>query len=212
MTATANLIEPPFRAATVPSVHRFSVAEYHRMIRTGFLTEDDRVELWEGVIVDKMAHNPPHDATVTRVQRRLARLVPEEWLIRVQCAITTRDSEPEPDLAIVSGPEEIYFNRHPSSRDIALSIEVADTTLETDRRDKVRMYAAVRVPVYWIIDLNDRRIEVYTEPKGGKEPSYRQRTDFEIDAIVPLVINGTEIAQIATFDLLPPQAIERDKG
>jgi hypothetical protein len=210
--ATATLIDPSVRSPSVLSLHRFSVAEYHRMIRMGFLTEDDRVELWEGVIVDKMAHNPPHDGTITRVQRRLARILPEEWLVRVQCAITTHDSEPEPDLAIVQGPEDVYFTRHPGARDIALLIEVADTSLENDRGSKMRMYAGARIPIYWIVNLNERHVEVYTEPKGGKSPSYRRRADVAIDGKIPLILNGEEIAQISALDLFPPQTIDGNKG
>lgn len=203
--ATAMLRQSDGQVRSEPSVHRFSVAEYHRMIQMGILTEDHRVELWEGVIVNKMAHNPPHDGTITRVQRHLTRLLSDQWLIRVQCAITLRTSEPEPDLAIVKGPEEIYFARHPIPSDIALLIEVADSSLENDRREKVRMYAGARIPLYWIINLNERHIEVYTEPKGGKKPLYRQRTDYDVNANVPLIIANEEIAHIATQDLLPPQ-------
>src|SRR5690242_8549294 len=113
-----------------PPLYRFTVKQYQRMIETGVLTENDRVELLEGWIVDKMPHNPPHDGTINRINRRLLPLLPEGWLLRVQSAITLTRSEPEPDLAIVRGPEEIYFKRHPMPRDIALLIEVADTTLQ----------------------------------------------------------------------------------
>jgi Uma2 family endonuclease len=201
--ATAVLTDQAAKPAARRALHRFSVAEYHRMIRTGILTENHRVELLEGVIVDKMPHNPPHDGTITRIQRRLARQLSEDWLIRVQCSITTRDSEPEPDLAIVRGPEDVYFTRHPGPRDIALLIEVADSTLEYDRQNQARIYARARIPIYWIVNLNDWQIEVYTEPKGGKEPAYRRRTDYGIDAKVPLVIEGSDIGQVSVRELLP---------
>lgn len=204
--ATAVLVEQAAKPARGRSLHRFSVAEYHRMIRAGILTEDHRVELLEGVIVDKMPHNPPHDGTITRIQRRLARVLSENWLLRVQCAITLKNSEPEPDLAIVKNLEDAYFVRHPGPRDIALLIEVADTSLEDDRQDKGRTYARARIPVYWIVNLNDRQIEVYTEPKSGKEPAYRQRTDYGIDTKVPLLLEEKEFASIAVGELLPPPA------
>lgn len=202
--ATAILTRQAAKPATTRPLHRFSVAEYHRMIQMGFLTEDHRVELLEGVIVDKMPHNPPHDGTITRIQRQLARQLSEDWLIRVQCAITTRHSEPEPDLAVVKNLEDVYFTRHPGPQDIALLIEVSDSTLEDDRQDKGQIYARARIPVYWIVNLNDRQVEVYTEPKGGKEPAYRRRTVHDLDATVPLVLEGEQIAQIAARDLLPP--------
>jgi hypothetical protein len=201
---TAVLADQKTKPTARRVLHRFSVAEYHRMIRMGILTEDHRVELLEGVIVDKIPHNPPHDGTITRIQRKLARYVSEDWLIRVQCAITTRYSEPEPDLAIVKNLEEVYFTRHPGPRDIALLIEVADSTLEDDRQEKGQIYARARIPIYWIVNLSEQQVEVYTEPKGGKEPAYRRRTDYAIDAKVPLVLAEEPIAQIAAIDLLPP--------
>jgi len=210
--ATAILVEQAAKPTFRRLLHRFSVAEYHRMIQMGILTEDHRVELLEGVIVDKMPHNPPHDGTITRIQRRLAGYLSEDWLLRVQCAITTRYSEPEPDLAIVQNLEDVYFTRHPGPRDIALLIEIADSSLEDDRQDKGRIYAHARIPIYWIVNLNDRQIEVYSEPKGGKEPAYRRRADYGIDAKVPLVLEGKQVAQIAASDLLPPSTVDEIRG
>src|SRR5438309_2736413 len=94
-------------------IYRLTVQQYHRMIEAGVLDEDDPVELLEGWMVAKMPRNPPHDGTITRMQKRLEPELGEDWLIRIQSAITTRDSEPEPDLAVVSSPLEKYFARHP---------------------------------------------------------------------------------------------------
>src|SRR5437899_13102918 len=77
---------------------RFTVKQYHDMIAAGILTGNDRVELLKGWIVDKMPHNAPHDSGITRTNRWLIRLLPDEWLLLVQCAITLRTSEPEPDF------------------------------------------------------------------------------------------------------------------
>jgi Putative restriction endonuclease len=198
-----SLLESP-SAAAVPALplHRLSVAQYHRMIDTGVLTEDERVELLEGWIVEKMPHNPPHAGTITRIERRLNRELSDNWLIRIQSAITTRDSEPEPDLAVVEGPEERYWERHPRPDEVALAIEVAESTLESDRIVKGRIYARARIPVYWIANLVDRRLEVYTEPKGGKAPGYRGCEELGVDASVTLVLRGDEVAQIPVKELL----------
>jgi Uma2 family endonuclease len=201
--APATLVQSAAKPSTTRLLHRFSVAEYHRMIRMGILMENHRVELLEGMIVEKMPHNPPHDYTITRIQRRLARYLSEDWILCVQCAITTRRSEPEPDLAVVRNLEAVYFTRHPGPRDIALLIEVADSTLADDRQDKGLIYARARIPIYWIVNLNDRHIEVFTEPKGGKEPTYRRRTDYGTDARVPLVLDGEQVGQIPVSELLP---------
>src|SRR5262245_51366635 len=76
--------------------YRFSVAQYHAMIEAGILTGNDRVELLDGWIIDKMTYNPPHNAAMTRTTRRLSRLLPDQWLLLVGGAITLRSSEPEP--------------------------------------------------------------------------------------------------------------------
>jgi Uma2 family endonuclease len=188
--------------------HCFTVEQYHRMIAEGLLTADDRVELLEGWIIDKMPHNPPHDGTVGRINRRVVRILPEEWLLRVQSAITLGASEPEPDLAIVRGPEDVYFQRHPGPRDIALLIEVADSSLLEDRRDKGLIYARARIPVYWIVNIRDSCIEVYTLPTAGRAPRYRQQRDFRRGESLPLILNGQKVAQIAVDELLPPAASE----
>src|SRR5260221_9560085 len=113
-----------------------SVAEYHRMIDSGELDENDNIELIEGRLVKKMARNPPHDGTLMIIQEVLYEIVPKTHRIRVQCALTTLDSEPEPDFAIVRGGRRDFLARHPNPRDIALVIEVANTSVRFDQRDK----------------------------------------------------------------------------
>jgi hypothetical protein len=184
-------------------LYRFTVKQYQRLIEIGVLTEDDRVELLEGWIVDKMPHNPPHDGTINRINRRLMRILPDDWLLRVQSAIKLARSEPEPDLAVVRGPEDTYFRRHPVPRDIALLLEVADTTLLSDREYKGKIYAQARILQYWVVFLIESKIEVYTQPKGGRSPVYRQRRDYGPAESVPLVIGNRELAQIPVSDLLP---------
>lgn len=183
--------------------YRFSVAQYHAMIEAGILTGNDRVELLDGWIIEKMTYNPPHNAAMTRTNRRLIRLLPEHWLLLVQGAITLRSSEPEPDFTIVDGPDERYSQRKPLARDIRLVMEVADSTLLYDRRWKLRMYAEARIPAYWIISLVESCIEVYTEPKAGRAATYRKKEIYVIGQSVPLVLNGEHIADIPVRDLLP---------
>lgn len=184
-------------------VHRFTVAQYHRMIGAGVLSEDDRVELLEGWIVTKMPHNPPHDAVVSIVHRKLRAVLSADWIVRVQSAITLADSEPEPDLAIAKGPEERYLAAHPAPNDLAWVIEVSESTLESDRINKARLYARARIAVYWIINLPEAKVEVRTRPRAGKAPTYQQRRDYVAGEFVPLVIAGTVVGSIAARELLP---------
>src|SRR5438128_1194075 len=137
---------------TMAGFRRFSVAEYHRLIQTGILTEDDNLELLEGYLVCKMSRNPPHDATIQKATKRLFRVLPAGWDLRIQSAVTLPDSEPEPDFAVVRGDETAYRAHHPGPPDVGLVIEVADSTLPGDRDDKGRIYARAGIPTYWIVN------------------------------------------------------------
>jgi Uma2 family endonuclease len=194
----------PVRDATdaAPAPYRFTVVQYHRMIDAGFFV-DVRCELLEGLVVEKVTHNPPHSAAITALQRRLSRHLGDEWLLRIQCAITLADSEPEPDLAIVKDSEDFYAQHHPYPQDVALVVEVSDASLRQDRIRKMRLYAAARLPVYWIVNLVDRQVEVYTRPRAGRSPEYRQRQDYRSGATVPVVLAGREVARLRVRELLP---------
>jgi Uma2 family endonuclease len=182
-------------------VRRFTVEEYRTLVESGVLEEDDRIELLQGWIVPKMTHNPPHDWTVTQVNDVIKPLLPDDWLMRVKCAINTGDSEPEPDNVIALGPNNRYLRRHPRGEDIGLLIEVADFSLARDR-DKAEVYAAEGVPVYWIINLVDRQIEVHTDPDPASGV-YRNREIFAAGAQVAVSLAGTRPA-VDVDELLPP--------
>ncbi|HYT93209.1 MAG TPA: Uma2 family endonuclease [Gemmataceae bacterium] len=183
---------------------RFSVAEYHRLIELGILTEDDNVELLEGYLVRKPARTPPHDAALQKGARRWVELLPTGWEVRVHSGVTLGDSEPEPDFAIVRGGPSHYLTRHPSVADIGLVVEVSDSTLPGDRDDKGRIYARAGIECYWIVNLVDRQIEVYTLPSGGvPNPKFAQRVDSRPGDSVSLVLAGAAPIQVAVQDLLP---------
>jgi hypothetical protein len=183
---------------------RFSVAEYHKLIEIGILTEDDNLELLDGYLVHKMSRNPPHDAAIQKIQKRLFRVLPPDWDLRIQSAITLSHSEPEPDLAMVRGDETRYLARHPGPADIGLVIEVADSTLDGDRIDKGRIYAEAGIACYWIVNLVDRQIEVYTLPSGATaSPTFAQRQDYPLGADLTLLLDAAAVASIPVRELLP---------
>jgi Uma2 family endonuclease len=186
-------------------VRRFSVAEYRRMIDSGILTEEDRVELLEGWIVPRMTRSPSHAAVVSLLHNCvLGPRLPRGWSYRAHSAITTPDSEPEPDLAVVRGTARDYLKRHPGPEDIALVIEVADTSIRRDRTIKARLYARAGIPHYWIVNLPRARVEVYSEPSGpADEPTYGQRRNYGKTRTLPLTLNGVAVAQIPVRELLP---------
>jgi Uma2 family endonuclease len=184
-------------------LYRFSVEQYHQMIQAGVLREGERLELLEGWLVPKMTINPPHPVAIKLLENELASRLPADWITRTQAPVTTRDSEPEPDVSVVRGPVRRYRDHHPSPDEIALVIEVADSSLAEDRTVKARLYAAARLPIYWIVNLVDGQVEVYTEPRGGRNPRYRQRQDYAAEDAVPLLIAGPDCGTIPVGDLLP---------
>ena len=114
-----------------------------------------------------MSRNPPHDAALQKGMKKWLRLLPPGWDLCVQSAVTLTESEPEPDFAVVRGDETAYLTRHPNAADIGLVVEVSDSALPGDRDDKGRIYAQAGIPCYWIVNINDRQIEVYTAPSGA---------------------------------------------
>lgn len=194
---------PPTALPPYP-VRRFSVPEYHRLLETGILGEDDRVELLEGWIVPKMTRTPAHDLAIELIDTALRLVLPVGWRIRIQSAVTTSDSEPEPDVAVVKGPIRGAANRHPAPGEVGLLIEVSESSLDTDRTNKGRIYAHANVPVYWIVNLVDSQIEVYSDPTGPVATAkYRSRQDYQASESVPLVVGGQSVGKIAVSDLLP---------
>src|SRR5215213_3927391 len=123
------------------SIAKFSVSQYQRMVEAGILTTEDKVELLENYVVLKMPRNPPHDGTCLRIQKRLPRYIPAGWDVRNQGSLQLTDSQPEPDFAIVRVDPTDYTTHHPTAADVGLLIEVADSSLLRDQRDKTRIYA-----------------------------------------------------------------------
>jgi Uma2 family endonuclease len=185
-------------------VRRFTVDEYHRMIEWGFFAEDDRFELLEGFIIPKMPRNPLHDATVVVAEKALQAILPDDWHVRPQCALTLIDSEPEPDLVVTKGKAEHYTVRHPTASDVAIVVEVANTSLAEDRQTKATVFARAGVSVYWIINLIDERVEMYSDPSGPvASPSYRRRQDYGIGQALPVMVSGKDLGPLPVRNLIP---------
>jgi Uma2 family endonuclease len=185
-------------------IWRLSLDQYHAMIRAGILTDDDPVELLEGWLVAKMPKNPTHRAATRLARQALERLIPGGWYVDSQEPITLEDSEPEPDVTVVRGERRHYLDRHPGPQEVALVVEVADASLPRDRTFKKRLYAAAGIPVYWIVNLPDSQIEVYTDSTGpAEQPDYRRGQDYDRSGAIPVVIEGKEVGRVAVRDLLP---------
>jgi Uma2 family endonuclease len=182
---------------------RLTLDQYHEMVRTGVLA-DAPVELLDGWLITKMSKNPPHRISVELLRRALSPHLPSGWDLMQQQPITLEASEPEPDTVILRRDQQDYPDRHPGAADVPLVIEVADTTLERDRVWKRRLYARAGIPVYWLVNLVDRQLEVFSEPSAAEDGS-----DYRIFGVraetdeAPFVLDGHEIAVIAVSEILP---------
>ncbi|MEG4029026.1 MULTISPECIES: Uma2 family endonuclease [unclassified Microcoleus] len=198
---------PPVESvAAIPNdlILRLSIEQYHAIIQAGILTDDDSVELLEGWLVFKMPKNPPHRVTTRLVRTALENILPRGWYVDSQEPITLSNSEPEPDIVVVRGDTRQYLDRHPGAEDIAVIIEVSDTTLQRDRTVKKQIYARAGIAMYWIVNLVEGLVELYSQPLVEVEqPDYSQRLDFGRSAVIPIIIEGIEIGAIAVDALLP---------
>lgn len=206
MSATAP-VAAAIQATSVPQDYilaPLTVEQYHAMARAGILEEGAPIELLEGLLVEKVTKHPPHSVATQLLQENLMRMLPAGWRAVAQEPITLSDSEPEPDIVVVRGQAREYRLHHPRPDDIALVVEVSDATLARDRGSKRRIYARAALTSYWLINLIDAQIEVYTEPSGNTaQPSYRRQTTYLPGDEVPVVVAGVEIGRLRVDDLLP---------
>jgi Uma2 family endonuclease len=178
-------------------LYRLTVREFEQI--AGIL-DDDRVELIDGFMVKKMVKNPPHVIACRRADAAIARIAPAGWHTRAGDPIQIDErTEPEPDVALVRGVVDDYENRHPGPNDIAVVVEVADTSLLKDRRRR-RTYGPAGIGVYWIVNLSSRKIEVYTQPSSD---GYESRVDYASGEQISVVVDGTEIGTVAVADIFP---------
>lgn len=207
MAVAPHQLLPPRAVYTSEPIFRLTVEQYRAMIRAGELTEDDPVELLEGILVFKMPKNTPHSVATGLARREVERLLPEGWHFRPQEPITLEDGEPEPDGAVVRGAIEDYATEHPSPAAVGLVIEVADSSLARDRGIKLRSYARAGIVGYWIINLIDRQVETYGEPDPDAmpEPTYTQPRVYQLGEVVPFGLPGVgPLGGVPVGRLIPP--------
>ena len=150
----------------------FTVTEYYQMAEAGIFSEDDRVELIKGEVVEMAPIGSRHAAHVKRLNRLLSQLMGERALVSVQDPIRlSQYSEPQPDLALLQPRTDFYMRAHPEPEDVLLAVEVAEISATYDREVKVPLYAQAGILEVWLVDLAEARIEVYRKPspEGYKE-------------------------------------------
>jgi Uma2 family endonuclease len=186
------------RALWTPSVQQFL-----DMMQMGIISEDDRVELIEGVIVARMPGNPPHASAQNLFLYWLMGVLDSaRWIVSPEQPIVLAHSVPVPDLCVLRGHLRTFSSRHPQPDDVALVIEIADTTLHSDRTVKRALYAGAGIAQLWIVNLIDRQIEVYSDPDRAAR-AYRHETIYPADGMLTLTLDGAAVASCPAADLLP---------
>jgi Uma2 family endonuclease len=177
---------------------KFTRLEYDRLIEAEFFRPDDRIELIGGHMVVKEPQHSPHAAAIMRVQRVLSAAFGAEWSVRTQMALALdEESEPEPDVSVVRADPDDYEDGHPTSA--ALIVEVALSRLRFDRRHKSSLYARARIADYWIVNIPDRRLEVYRDPMPDSAATFGWRYGLAVTLgheqhVTPLALPATSIA------------------
>lgn len=192
--------------ATIPTnppldeVYRYTKEQYLQIRDSGILgDENENLEFVEGLLLPKMSRKPPHDSTLDLLEYLIRKLLPDEWYIRTQRAVDLDRGQPEPDIAVVRGPAGRYLSHHPSPEEIAFLVEISDTTLARDRSIKRPGYARNGIAEYWIVNLVDRVVEVYSSPATAPagEPIYASKKEYRNVQTIPVFIREQEIGQIA---------------
>lgn len=210
-----SIHEPPSAArspssAFNPQFYSFSVSQYHQLAEAGIFKADDRVELLNGKIVVMSPIGPVHRRGVQRLSKLLDARLPADWEVMVQQPIGLADSEPQPDLSVVTATSAQRSDRHPVPTEIALVVEVADSTLPIDRRVKLPVYAAAGVREYWIVNLPQRQVEVYRQPSIGASladeadalaATYRSREDVTGSGELMLSVDGRVLAAVSVAEI-----------
>jgi len=180
---------------------RLSVQRYHQLVQVGAFDEHDAVELLDGVVVEKKSKNPPHRLATRKCDLLLSAMVPQDWHVQNQEPITLETSEPEPDVAIVRGKLSDYAIRHPGSQEVGLVVEVADTTVVTDRY-KAELYARAAIPCYWLVNLLDDSVEVRTLPEFQTDRyQYAHCQRFGMDDTLVVTIGDRTIGHLNVREL-----------
>jgi Uma2 family endonuclease len=175
--------------------------DYEGLVETGVFTPADKVELLNGKILTMSPQNVAHATCLRLVNRYLLNTFTDGEIVNVQLPLALDDrSEPEPDIAVVRGEIRDYADHHPTAADAVLIVEISESSIEFDRKDKLTAYARAGIPEYWIVNLVDNVIERHWSPVGdGYEDGQILNAT---DTIAPVGFDGGA-ATILVAELLP---------
>lgn len=197
--------EPVAPAEEALRLYRMPVDIYEKLVEAGVFGDTSPLFLWEGQLVIPMTKGPGHGYPLSALHAQLFRLLPEGWHVRQEIPVKILEhSEPEPDLSVVRGALTDFKTRTPEAGDVAIAIEVSATSLKFDSGEKKTAYARAGLPVYWIVNVPGKRLEVYNGPSGPSDvPCYSGHASYGPGGEVPVVLDGREVGRIAVNDILP---------
>ncbi|WP_375468944.1 Uma2 family endonuclease [uncultured Nostoc sp.] len=144
---------------------KFTVEQYHKMVESGIVTEDDRVELIRGEIIEMSQIGTKHAACVNRLVNLLVQLLGKGVILAAQNPVAlNKNSEPQPDVALLKPRDDFSATAHPQPQDIFLLIEVSHSTVMYGREEKIPLYTEANIIEVWLVDINEQIVEVYQQP------------------------------------------------
>jgi Uma2 family endonuclease len=167
---------------------RFTIDDCDKMEQVGILAPDERIELINGEIILVKPTGPRHGAAVDGTAEVLMQLIRGRANARIQgCVVLHQFAAPLPDITLLAYRADRYVSKNPGPEDILLIVEVSDSTLELDMAVKLPLYAIAGVPEYWLADLRNNRLMVYSKPEGDAYTDVRQlqRGDVVAPAALP---------------------------
>jgi len=171
-----------------------TVDEFYKMAEVGILKSSDRVELIHGEIFDMSPIGCKHASIVKRLASLLNELFRNKAIIGIQGPIWLDSvSEPEPDVSILNYRSDYYSAAHPGPEDVQAVLEVSDSTIKYDREVKIPLYASYEIPIYWIIDLENNIIEVYTKPQ---RLNYTKKKVYKLQDDIPLLEEVIKVTDV----------------
>lgn len=202
---TIDLAKSEAKLEARPRPFRITIDFYERMIAAGLLDKLP-VFLWKGQLLEKMTKGRKHNHAAAGLTAILVRSLPPGWHVRVQQPVLMgNDTAPEPDFAIVRGSLDDYVDRDVRAGDVSLIVEVADSSLGFDRETVLETYSRESIPVYWIVNIPERTIDVYTVPSGASAsgpPHYSRYQSYSPGQEVPLLLDGQQTGAIPVVEIL----------
>jgi Uma2 family endonuclease len=204
MSTIASMPTQPATPIRIPwPLYRMTVEQYESLIASGFFAERDDVHLIDGYVVNRMAESPLHGTVCEAIRMAMGAilLAVAGWHTRSEkgVRIPSQTSIPRPDLAVVRGDWRDYSVRYPEPSDTALVAEVSIASLDEDRA-MAEIYGKAGIPVYWIVNVDDGQVEVYSNPGPS---GYQSHEVLAPGHVLRVLINGVEVGEIPVADILP---------